>query len=207
MESLLVWLYGISPIIQIISLVTGIVFMVMQSLQYKWMWYLGLLTSGTALVVSLVNMNEGAVWAPLWAQVAMNGYFFAMDVVGIFSWKKFEEAGSGSAVHIVRLPRGHIPYYVLAIVLATPLVCFLLSLTNDPEPVADGVSFALSIVAQIMLTRSYIEQWYLWMAADVIAIMVFASQGAWWMVALYGCYIVNAVFGVNYWKKHGQYVS
>ena len=205
MESLLVWLYGISPVIQIVSLVTGIVFMVMQSLQYKWMWYFGLVTSGTALVVSLVNMNEGPVWAPLWAQVAMNAYFFVMDIVGIFSWRRIGK-GSDSTVHIVALSRRRMAFYGLMALIAAPLVCFLLSFTNDPEPVADGVSFTLSIVAQIMLTRSYLEQWYLWMAADVIAILVFASQGAWWMVALYVCYIVNSVFGVYYWRRHGKYV-
>jgi len=204
MQDILSWVWSYSSWIQILSLTTGIAFMVMQTLQFKWMWYFGLITSGAAVIVALVNHNgDGAVWAPLWAQVAMNSYFFVMDIVGIFNWRRIEQSTGKDVVHVARMTRRQFFTYFSAAVVGMPIVYALLSLTNDPEPLIDAIVFTLSILAQLMLTKSFLEQWALWMLADAVAIMLYASQGAWWMMLLYGCYIANAFVGVWYWRKYG----
>ena len=206
MQDIFNFLAANSSWIQIFSLATGIIYMVMQVFQHKWMWYFGLFTAGAALLVSLFNRDDAGLWAPLWAQVAINAYFFTMDVVGIFSWKRIEN-GSDGALHLVKLSRKAMTMFLSTALLAGPVLCFLLSLTNDPQPVADGISMTLSIIAQIMLTRSNLEQWYMWMAADSVAIIVYASQKDWWMVALYYCYLVNCVIGINHWRNKGTWVE
>lgn len=188
-------------IVQIISLVSGIVYMVMQIFQHRWMWYMNLVTCITALAVTLFN-SESGVWAPLWAQVLLNAYFIAMSFVGIFTWKGLEEK-SGDKLHIVPLGRKKAVLTIAAGVIGTPLLCLLLSLTNDPEPVADGISFALSILAAWYLACSHIENWHLWIAADAAVVYVFASQADWWMAALYVCYIISALIGLGYWRRNG----
>ena len=197
-------LYAVSDWIQILSLATGIIYMVMQVFQHKWMWYLGLCTAGAACIVTLVNFEDG-VWAPLWAQVALNAYFVVMDLVGIRSWRKLGEK-SGGELHVVKLPRIAVLTYGIALVALAPLMIWLLSLTNDPEPFADGLTFALSIVAQLMLTRSHLEQWFVWIAADLMAINVYAGTSNWWMVALYACYTINAFVGIYWWREKGKYI-
>jgi len=192
--------------IQIVSLVSGIVFMLMQITQHKYMWYFGLVTAGAALVVSLTNYNDQGVWAPLWAQVVLNAYFFTMDIVGLMSWKKIED-NTNVGIHIVKLTHKATRTIMLVCIFVAPVLCFLLSLTNDPTPIEDGMAFTLSIVAQILLTRSNLEQWYFWMAADLIVIIVYANQGAWFMVALYYTYILNSIFGITHWRKHGTYLT
>ena len=206
MQELLSSISGWSNWIQALSLVSGIVYMVMQIFQHKWMWYFGLVTAGAALVVALTNVGEGGVWAPLWAQVLLNGYFFIMDFVGIVSWKKIALKSNGQ-LHIVRLPRKHVLLYGIALFLGVPALCVLFSLTNDPSPVVEGLSFGLSILAQIFLTKSHLEQWYLWIVADIVAIIIYATQGAWFMVGLYWCYTANAFVGIWYWRNHGKYVE
>lgn len=199
-------IFAVSDWVQILSLVAGIVFMIMQVIQHKWMWYFGICTAGAACIVGLTNFSESGVWAPLWAQTALNAYFLVMDIVGIFRWKKIHSKSESDEVHLVKLRGKDIALLGSGLAVLVPLVIFLLSKTNDPAPFTDGLSFSLSIIAQIMLTRSYLEQWYVWIAADLVAITVYASQSAWWMVALYVCYTINAVVGVIYWRKHGKYV-
>ena len=191
--------------VQAFSLITGIVYMVMQVTQHRWMWYFGIFTAAAALVVALSNCTEAGEWAPLWAQVMLNSYFLAMDIVGIFKWRKIESR-TGDALHIVPMPKNRVLAYALIALVGGPVLCLLFSLTNDPAPVAEGISFCLSIIAQIMLTRSHLEQWFVWMAADLVCIIIYAEQGAWWMVGLYYAYLLNSCIGVYYWRRHGTYV-
>lgn len=191
--------------VQLLSLATGLVFMVMQVFQHRWMWYFGIATSTAAMLVTLCNFTADGLWAPLWAQVMLNVYFLSMDIVGIFSWKKIE-SHTDAKVHVIVLPRKHILIYGACGLVGAPLLCLLFSLTNDPDPIAEGLSFTMSIIAQIMLTRSYMEQWYMWIAADLLAISIYAGQGAWWMVALYYAYTANACLGIYYWRQHATYL-
>ena len=186
--------------LQIIALVSGVIFMVMQVFQHRLMWYFGLLTSGAAAGVALLNFSESGLWAPLWALAGLNMYTFTMDIVGIFRWKKFD---TGGKIHIVKLPRKHILYYSAAILTGAPLLFALLSFTNDPAPVADAIAFTVSIAAQVMLVRSHLEQWILWIIANVVTIVIYSQTGAWWMVALYYCYCLNCCLGLYNWREKG----
>lgn len=193
--------------IQIFSLVSGVIYCLMQVVQHKWMWYFGLMTAGAALIVAIINFDSTGAWAPLWAQFILNSYFFLMDIVGIFSWRKIRSREGAQAVNIVKLERKSVLRYGAGLMILTPVICLIFAFTNDPDPVAEGISFGLSIVAQLMLTRSHIEQWFMWMAADIVAIIVYSGQGAWWMVGLYYCYILSAFFGVYYWRQHGAHLK
>ncbi|MCQ2180745.1 MAG: nicotinamide riboside transporter PnuC [Bacteroidales bacterium] len=190
--------------IQLISLVSGVIYMIMQVVQHRWMWYLNLLTCTSALIVSAANFNDG-VWGPLWAQVILNAYFIVMSVVGIVNWKKLEHK-SGGQLHLVKLTRRESVTAIAAGLVGTPAICLLFSLTNDPSPIADGLSFSFSILAAWMLSYSHIENWHLWIAADIVTVYLFASQGDWWMSLLYACYVVSAVIGLVHWRRSGIYV-
>ena len=205
MQDILLWLDSVSPWIQIISLVSGIVYMVMQIFQHKWMWYLCLVTATAALLVALSNRSEGE-WAPLWAQVLMNAYFDLTALIGIVRWKRLNEHSEGK-MHIVPLKRPEVVRAsIFGVVLAAALVT-VLHFTNDPAPLPDGLSLTLSVIAAWFLMKSHVEQYYLWITADLIVIVLYAGQGAWWMVALYVCYIVSSVIGIRHWRKNGVVIE
>lgn len=201
MDVIINWLREADSWIQIISLVSGIIYMVMQVLQHKWMWYLDLVTCATALTVSAINFQDG-IWAPLWAQIGLNAWFIATAVWGIFNWKKLEKQ-SGGELHIVALSKRRLLLSILLLAVCTPLVCLFYSITNDPSPVLEGISFTFSILAAWYLSCSHLENWFLWIAADVAVAVLFALQDDWWMAALYVCYIASAVIGLWFWKRKG----
>ena len=191
--------------IQIFALVTGIIYMVMQITQHKLMWYVDLLTAGAACYVSVANFQDG-VWAPVWAQAAMNAYYIVMALVGIIKWKFYREE-SGGRLHLVKPGRKDAVLAAAILILGSPLLCLLLGRTNDPAPVTDGLSMMFSIVGTWFLAKSFLENWSMWIVADALAVIVFGSQGAWWMAALYFCYIISSVIGIHHWKKNGIYIS
>lgn len=191
--------------IQFFALVTGIIYMVMQVVQHKLMWYVDLLTAGAACYVSVANFQDG-VWAPVWAQAAINAYFIVMAVVGIVKWKFYREESEGR-MHIVELPKGKIPVAAVILLAGSPLLCFLLSRTSDPAPVLDGISMMFAVIGTWFLAKSHLENWAMWIVADALAVIIYASQDAWWMAALYFCYIISSVIGIYHWKKNGILIS
>lgn len=189
----------LTQFLEIFTLVTGLIYMVMQVLQHKWMWYVNILTSGGALIVACMSH--------IWASTLLNAYFVVMAIVGIISWRKFGRKTEDKSIHIVRMSPNVLMFSIFGMSVVSLAICWLLFKTNDPNPVADGIAFAMSMVATWWLTRSYVEEWYMWIAADIINIWLFASQGLWGMTALYSCYIISAIIGSIHWRRHGEIVG
>lgn len=193
-------------LIQVFALVTGIIYMVLQIFQNKWMWYFDLFTASAACCVALINRTPEGVWAPLWAQVLQNAYFFTMAVIGIYTWRRYSMKTAYGRLHIVRLTLKEALIAVAVILAGIPLAYRLLLLTNDMFPFLDGASMVLSLIAAWFLTKSHLEQWFMWIAADILIIILYSQLHAWWMVALYGCYIASSIVGIIHWRRNGDYI-
>ena len=80
-------------------------------------------------------------------------------------------------------------------------------LAENPMSLLDSAVAVLSAVATWWLVKSYREQWWLWIVADTLSVLLCAWQGMWWMAALYVAYVAAAVYGLAYWKKCGVYLA
>jgi nicotinamide mononucleotide transporter len=65
----------------------------------------------------------------------------------------------------------------------------------------DGLITSLSVVATWMLTRKFIEQWYVWILANAIAVIVYLVMGMYPTAILFVVYTVMAIIGVRAWSK------
>jgi nicotinamide mononucleotide transporter len=70
----------------------------------------------------------------------------------------------------------------------------------------DASVAVLSAVATWWLVKAYLQQWWLWIAANGLSMFLCATQGMWWMVILYIIYTAAAIIGLRHWKKKGEYV-
>ena len=86
-------------------------------------------------------------------------------------------------------------------------LAYLMELLENPMSYLDSAVAVLSAVATWWLVRCYIQQWWLWIAADTVSTILCASQGLWWMTALYAAYTISAVIGYMHWKRHGRYID
>lgn len=190
----------ICSILQTIALVMGIVFMILQVLQHKWMWYFNLATSVSAIAVTLMNS--------LWASSALNAYFIVMSVIGIFSWKKLAQKDEGrDRLRLVRPTAKMLIASILTAAVLFAAIWQVLLVTKDSSPLLDSLTLVLSALATWWLTKSYKEQWYVWIVADTIALAMYVSQGLWGMAALFFFYTVSSVVGFIHWSKKGTYVN
>lgn len=195
----------IFQILEIIALVAGIAYMGLQVLQKHYMWYFNLVTASASLAVTINNS--------LWASSALNLYFIVTSVIGIFSWRALARKDKEGAEAVnpgrIRLVKLTLPVVLISVVVAVAGgvgAYYLLSYTHDASPVADAATMILSVIAAWWLTRPYVWQWMVWLAADVIAIAMYASQGLWGMTALFSLYVISCVIGFIHWRKQGVYV-
>lgn len=185
--------------IEIFALVTGIVYVVLEILQKNAMWVVGILT-GAACAFEFAVTH-------VWASMGLNLYYVAMSVVGLIQWRKASGQVEEGDIHLqkVSLKAG-----ILSAVLftaGTAVMIPVLKATGDPAPFLDAVAVMLSVVGTWWLAQSYLEQWLIWIVADVLTTTLCLTTGQYWMAALYLVYIGSAVYGYFHWKSRGKYVS
>lgn len=197
---------------EIFTLVTGVIYIILEIRQKNFMWVVGVFTS---LAAMWVFFRQG-----LYASFGLNTYYLITAFIGLWQWGRDKkkvasscsgcEAGSGSGedvIHLNRLSARTVIVSALVCVAGTFALAWVMQLLENPMSYLDAAVAVLSAVATWWLVRSYIAQWWLWVLADTLSTILCATQGMWWMTALYAAYALSAAYGYIHWKKHGIYVS
>lgn len=191
---------------EIFTLVTGVIYIILEIRQKNFMWVVGVFTS---LAAMWVFFRQG-----LYASFGLNTYYLITAFIGLWQWgrdkKKVASAETGSvsdAIHLNRLTVRTAAVSAAVCVAGTFALAWVMQLLENPMSYLDAAVAVLSAVATWWLVRSYIAQWWLWVLADTLSTILCATQGMWWMTALYAAYALSAVYGYIHWKKHGIYVS
>ena len=199
---------------QIFTLVTGVLYIIFEIRQKNVMWVVGIATS---LAAMWVFFRQG-----LYASFGLNTYYFITAFIGLWQWRHdknslsadVHDSNEGDLIVLNRLSWKTILVSVLVSVVGIIALSYGMTLLNEvgilnenPMSILDSAVTVLSAVATWWLVRSYIEQWWLWIVADMMSTILCATQGMWWMSALYLVYVLAAVYGLAYWKKHGRYIA
>ena len=192
-------------ILEIFTLITGVVYVILEIRQKNAMWVLGIITS---LASMLVFYSQG-----LYASFGLNAYYLITAFIGLWQWRKDKGTIEGaSKIHLNRLSWkvaaiSAIVFAAGTIVLAAGMdYMSRLGFKENPMSLLDASVAVLSAVATWWLVKSYLQQWWLWIAANTLSLILCAAQGMWWMAVLYILYVVAAVIGLRHWTKHGEYV-
>ena len=185
--------------IEIFALVTGVLYVVLEILQKNSMWVLGILT-GAACAFSFAVTH-------VWASMGLNIYYVVMSIIGLIQWRKASAQVGEGEIHLSRLPRTVALWSAALFVLGSLVLMQVLRATGDPAPGMDAVAVTLSVIATWWLAQSYLQQWLLWIVADIVTTTICLTTGQYWMAVLYTAYIASAVYGYFHWKRKGKYVS
>ena len=192
---------------EIFTLVTGVIYIILEIRQKNLMWVVGVFTS---LAAMLVFFRQG-----LYASFGLNTYYLITSFIGLWQWgrdrKKLmsssAEEPSHDVIHLNRLSLKTIVVSALVAVVGIFALAWLMQQLENPMSYLDAAVAVLSAVATWWLVRSYIAQWWLWILADTLSAILCATQGMWWMTALYAAYTLSAVYGYIHWKKNGTYIK
>jgi nicotinamide mononucleotide transporter len=180
--------------IEVFGMVTGILYVILEVRQSRMLWPLGIATSATYIYVFFT----GKFYADMGLQV----YYVLISFYGWFHWSRGGDRNARDELPVSRVNRRMA--FQLAGVFAVAWAGFWLMLdryTDSPVPAGDSFTTALAIVATWMLTRKILEQWYLWMLANGVSMLLYLYKGLYPTVALYAVYAVMSVFGYLEWKR------
>lgn len=195
--------------IELLTLITGVIYVILEIRQKNLMWVLGILTS---LASMWMFYSRGA-----YASFILNLYYLVTAFIGLWQWgadrKRLTDTDSSRKEDTIYL-RKLTPVTAAAGAAAMIILTFILSwgmdrmhaagfLRENPMSILDASIASVSVIASWWLVKSYLQQWWLWIAANILSVILCASYGMWWMSLMYGAYAVAAAIGLKHWKKHG----
>ena len=190
---------------EIFTLVSGVIYIILEIRQKNFMWVVGIATSIAAM---WVFFRQG-----LYASFALNTYYLVTSFIGLWQWRRdrnrleaAEEATGEETIHLNRLSWKTVAVSAAAVIAGTIALAWVMQLLENPMSYMDSAVAVLSAVATWWLVRSYLQQWWIWIAADAMSTVLCATQGLWWMAALYAMYSLSAIYGLIHWKRHGRYL-
>ena len=188
---------------EIFTLVTGIIYMILEIRHHRFMWVVGVLTSAAAM---WVFFRQG-----LYASFGLNTYYLITAFVGLWHWTRDsrrlaveENVAEDEVIVLNRLSLKTVLLSLAFTVAGLFALAWVMDLVENPMSYLDSAVTVLSIVATWWLVKSYIEQWWLWILADTLSTILCLTQGMWWMAVLYAAYTASAFIGLIYWRRHGR---
>lgn len=134
----------------------------------------------------------------LYADSILQWIYIAISIYGWWNWLR------GGAAHS-KLKIGHASVLGMALYVlltATGTLVFyevLRRYTNSTVPMWDGLTTAMSLVAQYMLTRKLVENWWFWIVADLVYIALYGYKRLFLTSLLYAIFFAMCIIGLRQW--------
>lgn len=177
---------------EVFGFITGATCVALLVRQSIWNWPLGIANN---LVFIALFYRTG-----LYADVGLQVFYIVISVYGWWNWL---HGGRDHGVLVVSRVRPPVAGVLVVLVAATTaLLSWLLRrYTNSTVPVLDSLITALSLAAQFMMTRKWIENWPVWILANCVSVGLLIYKGLYVASALYVVYQVLCVMGWIEWRR------
>ena len=176
---------------EVLGFATGLVDVWLLVRQHILNWPLGILN---VLLLMVVFWSAG-----LYADASLQIVYV---VLGLYGWWAWRRGGERDGELVVRSTT-RAEWLALAgagVVLTGGLWLFLDRLTGSTVPLADAVTTALSLLATYGQTRKLVENWWLWIAADLIYIPLYGYKDLWLTAILYVAFLILCILGLRAWR-------
>jgi nicotinamide mononucleotide transporter len=142
--------------------------------------------------------------ARLYGTAALQLVFIGVACWGWWQWLR--GTGDDGRPLIVRWLAARQRVQVALLTLAAwPLLGGLLAhITDSPVPWFDALPTVASITGQLLLARKKVENWAVWLGVNLVSMALFATQGLWLTVGLYGVFAALSVLGWRVWSRRAQ---
>ncbi|WP_055588060.1 nicotinamide riboside transporter PnuC [Streptacidiphilus griseoplanus] len=137
--------------------------------------------------------------ARLYADALLQVVYLLLAAAGWWTWLHGGERRT-------RRPMGSATPPVLALVLlltvpATWVLTVVLTRAHDVAPFWDALTTALSLAAQWLLNVKALQNWYLWIAADLVYIPLYTAKSLYLTAAVYVVFLALCLVGLRSWQQ------
>jgi nicotinamide mononucleotide transporter len=187
-------MFGMSPV-EIAAALLGVANIVLLVRRSIWNYVFGL--ASVALYVVIFHS------ALLYSDAALQVFFFVVQLYGWWNWYHAREGDGLIRVELMTNVERW-AWSAMTVVAAAGEGWYLWRYTNDSAPWLDATTTAMSVVAQYLLSMRKLENWILWMAVDVVQVVLYYWKGLYPTTGLYIIYLVMSGVGFWEWRRHLQ---
>lgn len=190
---------GSVNILEVMGTIVGLIYLWLEYKASVYLWLTGIIMPAIYITVYYR--------AGLYADFAINIYYLLAALYGLLVWTAGGRRRKAEAEPKQELPISHIPMGRWPLVAAVTVAIYfaiayvLINFTDSNVPWLDAFTTALSITGLWMLARKYIEQWWVWVAVDIVCCGLYIYKGLYFTSGLYGIYTAIAAFGYFKWKR------
>ncbi len=186
-------------IIEIVAVVFGVLSVWYAHKENIWVFPFG--------IINVLIYIYICISTQLYANAGINVVYFLTNVYGWYNWSRTND--NQESLHISRNTlKQNILWFMGAIVLYGVTVWILRTANqNNPDylnsilPWIDGMNTSFFLIATILMTVKKIENWWFWIAGNIISIPVYYSQGLKTTSLQYALFLVIAIMGLREWNK------
>ncbi|MEV7615675.1 nicotinamide riboside transporter PnuC [Streptomyces sp. NPDC089799] len=142
------------------------------------------------------------VQAGLYADAGLQIVFIALAAYGWWTWAHGGGPGSADALPVRRTTRTEWLWLAAAGAVTTAALTLLLARATDSTvPFWDALTTALSLAATYGQCRKRLESWWLWIAADLVYVPLYAYKGLALTALLYVGFLALCAAGLRGWSR------
>lgn len=177
---------------ELLGFITGAICVWLQVKENVWNWPAGIANN---IFYVVVFWHSG-----LYADSLLQWFYISISVYGWWNW--LHGGTAQSQLKISRTSHTGMMVYIALTAVGTALFHELLSrYTNSTVPFWDGLTTAMSLTAQYMLTRKVIENWWWWITVDVVYIALYIYKRLYLTSFLYAIFLGMCIVGLREWRR------
>ena len=174
-----------------LGILTSLICIWLNTKQNVWAWFWAIISSG---IYSIIFYQ-----ARLFSDVGLQGVFILISVYGWRAWQFGSKEKSVLSVN--KIPTELSIICVVFFLIFTLSSGYLFSQYSQASlPYLDSSLTAISLIATWMTAHKYLENWLLWIFANIVYVGMYTYKGLNGTAVLYFFLIVLAVKGYRDWR-------
>jgi nicotinamide mononucleotide transporter len=175
-----------------LAFLTGVVSVYLSTRENVWSWPAGIVN------VSLYFLLFRR--AGLYSDMGLQLVYLALSIYGWYEW--LFGGANRTELRVSRAtPRLWISALVVGVLFWFALSWFTSRLQGVALPRLDAALTTISLVAQWWMTRKVLENWVLWIVADLVYVPMFLYKHLCLTAGLYAVFFVLAIMGYVQWRR------
>jgi len=181
--------------IEIIAAVLTLWSVLLAAKQHRLSWPVGIVALG---FYSIIFFH-----VKLYADLSLQVFFLIQGLMGMVEWYRNREANSTFICKVESLSFTEMISYAVAGIVLYGISSYVFStFTDASNPYIDSLVASMSLMANYLLVKRKFENWFIWIAVDIVYVGLFIYKGLYVSSALYAVLFFLAIKGFLDWKKH-----